>query len=182
MTDEELIRKIAKGEAKAFEMLFEKYKGSVYGLGLRLLASSSLAEDNSQEAWIKIVQAAPQYKDQGNAKAWILRITKNTALNTLRKRGWEQELSLEDSEQIEDSGKDLLSVMAGIEDTNRLKKAIDQLPQRQRVILVLWMSEEKSYEDLAKEMYISLNAAKVLLFRAKENLQKMLISSSREGS
>ena len=174
MSDESLIQKIATGDAAAFEKLFQKYKAAVYGLSLRLLSSQSLAEDNSQETWIKVVQAAPQYKEQGTAQAWILRITKNTALNTIRKRGWEQSLDDETGDEISDEAMDLHTVLEQTEDIQKLRSAIDQLPERQRVILVLWMTEEKSYEELANEMQINLNAAKVLLFRAKESLQKIL--------
>ena len=174
MTDAELIKKIASGDPQAFEKIFQKYKSHVYGLSLRLLASSSLAEDNSQETWIKVVQAASQYEDTGSAQAWILRIAKNTALNTIRKRGWEQELTSEDSEEIADTGENVLELISASQDIQRLKSAMDQLPDRQRVILILWLSEENDYSELANEMQIRLNAAKVLLFRAKENLARLI--------
>lgn len=69
MDDEVLIKKIAKGDSKAFESLFQKYKTLVYGFSRRLLVSESLAEDNAQETWMKIVQYAPQYQEQGSFRS-----------------------------------------------------------------------------------------------------------------
>lgn len=174
MDDQALIRKIAKGDSKAFESLFQKYKALVYGYSRRLLVSESLAEDNAQETWMKIVQYAHQYQEQGSLKSWMITIAKNTALNTLRKRGWEEELENETSENIQDLSLDLLSMMENQQTLGKMRKAIEELPDRQRVILILWISEEKSYEELATDLQINLNAAKVLLFRAKQNLQKMI--------
>lgn len=174
MDDEVLIKKIAKGDSKAFESLFQKYKTLVYGFSRRLLVSESLAEDNAQETWMKIVQYAPQYQEQGSFRSWVMTVTKNTALNTLRKRGWEEELSDDSSDQIEDSSLDLVSLMENRETMEKLKRALDDLPERQRIAVMLWMQEEKSYEEIAEDLQVNLNAAKVLLFRAKQGLLKLM--------
>ena len=55
---------------------------------------------------------------------------------------------------------------------SQLKKCIDQLPEMQRAVVVLMLQDDLSYADLAKELKISVNACKVLIFRARQNLQK----------
>lgn len=104
----------------------------------------------------------------------MMTVTKNTALNTLRKRGWEEELSDDSSDQIEDSSLDLVSLMENRETMEKLKRALDDLPERQRIAVMLWMQEEKSYEEIAEDLQVNLNAAKVLLFRAKQGLLKLM--------
>ena len=64
--------------------------------------------------------------------------------------------------------------LENVQDIKKLKEAIAKLPDRQRVALVLWMHEEKSYAELATELDLDVNAVKALLFRAKENLAKSM--------
>ena len=179
MEDIELLKKISNGDSKAFESLMKKHQNAVYGLSLRILGASMLAEENVQETWIRVVRSAGTFQQQEKASvlSWILKITKNLALNILDKRGWEDQLSDEKENQISDSAEDISTTLQKAEDMKALKKAIDSLPDRQRVVLVLWMHEEKSYSELAVEMGININAVKVLLFRAKENLEKALKGS-----
>jgi RNA polymerase sigma-70 factor (ECF subfamily) len=174
ISDEKLLAKIINGDSKAFESLFLRHKNKVYGLSLRILGAKMLAEENSQEVWIKVVEGASQYKELGSVQSWILSITRNQALNTLRKRGWEEELSPELESQLPDLESSSFQKLQDFTDINKLKLAIDKLPDRQRVALVLWLSEEMSYSEIAQELRINENALKVLLFRAKENLKNLL--------
>ncbi len=179
MEDIELLKKIANGDSKAFESLMKKHQNAVYGLSLRILGARMLAEENVQETWIRVVRSAGTFQQQEKASvlSWILKITKNLALNVLDKRGWEEQLSEENENQISDSVEDISTTLQKAEDMKALKKAIDTLPDRQRVALILWMHEEKSYSELSVELGININAVKVLLFRAKENLEKALKGS-----
>jgi RNA polymerase sigma-70 factor (ECF subfamily) len=181
MDDVNLLEKIAKGDKKAFVALMTKYEKAVYGLGLRILKSSELAEDNAQDTWIRVVRAADQFSEPGNVKAWILKITKNLALNTLEKRGWEESLSEGQESQIEMAQEEISVTIEKAQTLQALKAAVDKLPDRQRVALVLWMFEEKSYSELSVELKINVNAVKVLLFRAKENIEKYMLQEKGEG-
>jgi RNA polymerase sigma-70 factor (ECF subfamily) len=174
MSDSSLIHKVALGDPRAFETLYQQHRAAVYGLSRRLLVEPALAEDNAQETWMKVVRASSSYKDQGSLQAWILQITRNTALTTLRKRGWEKDSVEESGLEVVDESLNAEEVLARAENRLQLQKAIDALPERQRVILVLWMSEEKTMAALAEDLQTNVNAAKVLLHRAKENLLKTL--------
>lgn len=174
INDEELLKNIAKGDSKAFELLFNRHKKSVYGLSLRILGSPPLAEENAQETWIKVVEFAKNFELRASVLSWIQKIAKNQALNILRKRGWEEELPFDSQDSIADETLSSFEALEQTEDLAMLKSAVDSLPDRQRVALVLWMHEEKSYSELAQEMNLNVNAVKVLLFRAKENVQKFL--------
>jgi RNA polymerase sigma-70 factor (ECF subfamily) len=181
ITDEDLLQKIAIGDSKAFESLFHRHKQIVYGLSLRLLGAKMLAEENSQEVWIKVatssVNFANESKNSASARAWILTITKNLALNTIRKRGWEEPLEINQEMQIEFSQMDILSTIEENTNIELLKLAVKKLPDRQRVAIVLWMYDETNYKNIANEMDLSVPAVKVLLFRAKENIKKIMRDS-----
>lgn len=171
-SDEALLKKIAKGHEKAFATLFEKYKGHVYGLSLKLLGAKMLAEENSQEIWIKVIKKADSFQPSGSVKSWILTMTKNQALNVLRKRGWESDLSPEMEAQLEWDDSSLEEELAHVKNLEKLKSSIDQLPERQRVALVLYLTEKPSYEEMAQQLETSVSTVKSLLFRARENLKK----------
>lgn len=172
MSDEELLKLIIKGDSKAFESLFKKYKANVYGLSRRILGAQMLAEENSQEVWMKVISSASSFAAQGSVKSWILQITKNNALNIIRKRGWEEPLPEEKAAQIEDASLDNQEVLEAAAKADLVKAAVDSLPDRQRVAIVLWLQQELSYAEIAQAMDLNVNAAKVLLFRAKENIKK----------
>jgi len=174
LTDEELILRTAKGDSKGFEALLVRYQKNVFGLCRKLLRSDMLAEEIAQETWIRVVRASSQFEARGSVKSWILTIAKNLCLNSIEKRGWEEPLPEGSEEQIEDPSLGLEALLSQREQKLRIVQAMDLLPDRQRAVLILWMQEEKSYEELAQEMKTHVGALKVLLFRAKENLAKIM--------
>jgi RNA polymerase sigma-70 factor, ECF subfamily len=174
LTDEDLIFKTAKGDSKAFESLLGRYKNHVFGLCKRLMRSEMLAEEMSQETWIRVVRAAPQFEPKGSVKSWILTIAKNQCLNLIEKRGWEEAMPEGFEEQIADPTENLETILGNQAVKKQIIKAMDQLPDRQRAVLVLWMQDEKSYEEMAKDLKTHVGALKVLLHRAKENLARAL--------
>ncbi len=137
-----------------------------------------LAEEISQETWMRVVQAAPRFEARGSVKSWILTIAKNQCLNLIEKRGWEEALPEGGEEQIADPCESLETLLSAQQQKQRLLGAIDRLPDRQRAALVLWMQEEKSYEEVARDLKTHVGALKVLLFRAKENLLRALKEDS----
>lgn len=172
-TDEELIQRIAQGDSKAFESLLGRYQKNVFGLCRKLMRSDMLAEEIAQETWMRVVCASSQFETNGSVKSWILTIAKNLCLNALEKRGWEEALPEGAEEQIQDPGEELEAWLSSQQEKRKLTRALDHLPDRQRAALILWMQEEKTYEELAREMKTNVGAMKVLLFRAKENLAKI---------
>src|SRR5579872_730846 len=84
MTDDELMKKIAKGDERAFKALFDRHSGKIFGYARRLMGDPDKAEDVSQEVWMKIVKVAPSYKPTSHFIAWVFTIVRNTSFNSLR--------------------------------------------------------------------------------------------------
>ncbi len=177
MSDANLLQQIQKGDSKAFESLYNKYKSAVLGLSYRILGASMLAEENAQDVWMKVINSAASFSGSESAKAWIMTITKNHALNIIKKRGWEEALPENAEAQIPDETEFQFGELSEYQKIENLKRAVGQLPDRQRVALVLWMNEEKSYSEIAQELGINVNACKVLLFRAKEAVKRIMEES-----
>lgn len=176
-----LLENIAQGDSKSFESLLGKYKDLVYGFCFKMTGDKSMAEDLSQETWLKVVQNAhsfyPKYNSDSQPVAkvssWIVKIARNLALNEIKKKKWE--LSDESYIQgLEDPDKDIESLLIGIQNKNDINKAIQSLSEQSRVVLVMWMSDEVSHSQIAEELSISVANVKVVLFRAKKELQNLL--------
>ena len=177
MEDSQLLTKIAKGDSKAFSSLLEKYKSKVFGTCYFLMGDKALAEDLSQETWIRVAKSAADYRPIAPVVAWILRIARNACFNELRTRNRWKELSPEDEKQIVDEHSSIEDMMGQSEKETKLQEAILELPPQQKMALMMVVQEEKSHAEIAKELSCSVGAVKVLLFRARENLKKRLEES-----
>lgn len=175
--DEALLRQIAKGDSKAFESLLRAHKRAVFGLAYHLTGSKMTAEDISQETWIRVVKNAESFKGE-SARAWILTIARNLSLNELRRGKWEAELPPEDEGRLVSDAFSFDELMQTESDLKRVQSALTRLPDRQRVALVLFLSEERTYAQIGAELELDVNAVKALLFRARENLKKMMAEAS----
>jgi RNA polymerase sigma-70 factor, ECF subfamily len=170
-TDDQLMQEIALGKNKAFVTLFERHSGKVLGYAMRLMGGDrARAEDISQMVWMKIIKAAPAYKSTSNFSAWLLTIVRHTSFNEMRgsKRRAEEPLSKEVIEAV--TVDSIEQELVKTSDTDELKKRIDGLPEMQRLVLVAFMTEGLSYDDIASQLDISVSSVKSLLFRARQNL------------
>jgi len=169
-TDGELMKLISLGNKKAFQEVYHRYSRLVFGYGLRILKERSAAEDTAQEVWIRVVRLAGSYRSESPLKHWLMRVTRNTALTQIRKRGVVSEAL--SGQTIEVSAESFeQSLMQSVE-VARLGELIDELPEAQRVALVLWISERLSYEEIAGEMGTTEAAVKSLIFRARRALEE----------
>lgn len=175
--DGDLMTKIATGQSKAFKIIFSRYGGSVLGYCTRLLGDRSVAEDVSQEVWIKVVKSARYYESRASLISWLFTIARNTSLNHLRQNKHFEELSDEVEKTIEEqnfSQASLEEVLSREVTHQRVQQAIDQLPSQQRAALVMWLTEEMDYDRIAHELNTSVSAVKSLLFRARQTLAEKL--------
>ena len=129
---------------------------------------------------MQIVKSSVDYEAAGKFLAWSMMIARNRCMSHLRSKHetWEEldEAHLELSD-ASTSRETLVEEISNREDIEALKRQIDLLPTAQRSALVLWLSTECSYEDLASQLMVSLPAAKSLLFRAKRTLALAMVSS-----
>jgi RNA polymerase sigma-70 factor (ECF subfamily) len=134
------------------------------------------AEDVAQEVWMKVVRASQSYRGEGKFAAWLMTIARTTCLSALRRAGDEEVAFDEGMENdVPDLDRDGVEVEMGRQQTlAQLKKNIDALPDAQRAVLTMWMANEMSYEDIARELGLSPSAVKSLLFRARQNLEKSM--------
>jgi len=167
--DDKLMQLMAKGKRSAFDQLFHRYSKLVYGYCYRLSRNQERAEDYAQMAWMKVVKAAESYQGQGSFKAWLMTLTRNVVFNELRRVKYDGEL---DEERQDLKGADLEKWFEARSDMSLVKTWIDELPEQQGQVLLVWATEGLSYEELAGEFKTSVSSIKSLLFRARKNLEE----------
>ncbi|MCH7743299.1 MAG: RNA polymerase sigma factor [Proteobacteria bacterium] len=167
-----------------FEILYKEYYVRVFGLCRRLLNSMPLAEDATQETFMRAYRNFDSYDNKQPFWQWIASIANNHCIDLLRRRGRIQKLFGDEEVELElceSPGKQALIELIEAEDTSTLNAAIAQLPDKYRVPLVLAYFNDSSYEQIAADLSISRNHVGVLLLRAKQHLRSSMADvGSRE--
>ena len=167
----DLLDQFRQGDPDAFEALFRLHQRAVYGWILRIVRNGPAAEDLMVDTFWRIYQARARFDPVRGFGPWARRIATHAALDWLRARRPESELTDEVTAVRAASPAD-----PGVVAEIRLKtaQAISRLPPRLRVAAVLSVVEEQSHKDVAEALGISVAAVKLRVFRALRLLRKDL--------
>jgi len=172
-----------KGDKASFEKLMDKYYKRIVNLVYRFVGDKDIAEDLTQDVFIKVYNNACHYKPKAKFQTWLYQITRNTCLNELRRRK-HAATSLDKTCEI--NGNPLKQELADSDSLNpderidkketaqAVREAIAALPENQRIAVTLRRYEQLSYDDIAHTMDCSSSSVKSLLSRAKLNLKEKL--------
>ncbi|AYL93839.1 RNA polymerase sigma factor [Mucilaginibacter celer] len=160
LTDNELQLHLVRGNEQAFTVLYERYATDIKSIALKVLKSEALAEDATQEVFIKIWNGRAQLQQVKVFKAYLIITARNHALNIL-KSAVRSEAVMADivttfTDQRNTTDEDLLSK----EYLQFIQLVLDRLPARSREIFTKCRMQEKSYDEVADELGISRNAVK----------------------
>ena len=158
---------------RAFEILYQDYYVRVYGLCRRLLNSSEMAEDATQETFMRAYRSFRKYKADQPFWQWIATIANNHCIDVLRKQNKTNDLFGEDDEDIATiaDATTTLAELTKAEDAEAVNQAIEALPDKYRVPLVLAYFNQLSYDEIAAQLAVSRNHVGVLLLRGKQKLR-----------
>lgn len=169
-----------QGDMAAFERLIERRQALVVGTVARMLGGGSDVEDIAQQVFIRVWRSAPRYTPSAKFTTWLLKITRNLVFNELRRRKNKTFLPIdaaqgEDDRQIPtESHHTPDALLLDSELAAAINHAIAQLPETQRMALVLRRYEELSYDEIAEVLDQTVPAVKSLLFRARTELRQRL--------
>ena len=178
-SDDELVASILKGDQAAFGLLYERYKDLMYGFVVKSLNDrSGHTEDLVQSVWMGVIRGLPNYQGPNTFKGWLFQIARFQIASRWRTKYNNKEDLLNEDEEENSSGIDQFASSAPTSEeellsrteTSRVQAAIARLPDRQRTLLLQWLTEEFSYEDLAQEHGVTLQNIKTLLYRAKQSV------------
>ena len=173
-------------DASAFEAFVRSYQDMVYGLAVRMLGDASEAEDVSQTVFLKAFERFDALAGSDTAGGWLRTVTTNLCINHLsryraRWRLFSQRRRASDDMQYPEEAR--LAVPASqaadlerSEEQARLEHGLRRLPAHQRVPLVLFHFEQRSYQDIAALLGISLAKVKTDMHRGREALRQLLVT------
>ena len=172
INETEIMKRLASGEMEALSEIVKKYQDKVLSLAYRFLNDWSKAEDIAQETFIRIYKAAGTYKPQARFNTWLYRIVVNLCMDEQRKQS-KAPISIEEIANNKASGSESNSLERK-ETIELVKKAIDELPERQKLAVILHRYESLSYDQICEVTQWSKSAVESLLVRAYANLRERL--------
>ena len=179
MNDKEIIALQRSGEYhKAFNAIVESYTERLYWHARRFLCSHDDANDLVQDVFIKIWAALPSFRGEAQLFTWLYRIATNEVLNYMRKQKFKAMVSLDSEFNMLERKIDEDPYFNGNEVQRELHKAIQRLPQKQRIVFSLRYFDEMKYEDISQITGTSIGALKASYHHAynkiKEDMEKIL--------
>jgi RNA polymerase sigma-70 factor (ECF subfamily) len=181
--DYNIVRRAIKGDQKAYALLMERYRNSVYHTMLKMVNNRDDADDLTIEAFGKAFAKLSSYVPRYAFSTWLFRIAINNAIDYIRKRKLHI-YSIDESVDGEGSSDYSFCLKSSCLDpeeeiirTQRIqlmRQLLGQLNNKYRLMIELRYFEELSYEEIADELGIPLGTVKAQLFRAKEMLANML--------
>lgn len=169
--EQELIDRTKNGDQIAFHQLYENYYRRIYALCWRLLADKDSAEDVCQEVFVKLWQKIQSFRGESKFSTWLHSVATNIVLGHVRKqKNWLQRIF-----SIEDHSINEVKVeLTDERETSDLDAKIQQLPERARLVFVLFAVEGYRHEEIAKMLNMAVGSSKSQYHRARTLLRESL--------
>jgi RNA polymerase sigma-70 factor (ECF subfamily) len=166
MTDDEaLMLEFQRGSREAFDELFTRYRGPLFGFFRRRLASDERAEDLTQETFLVVIRATERYEPRALVRTYLYSIALKLVASERRKQA-RSPVPLDDSPEpaVDDPSEEVVWV----------RQALGRLEEREREILMLREYEQLSYDEIARLLRIPVNTVRSRLFRSRMALKNHL--------
>ncbi len=167
--------RVRDDDMEAYTLLVERYQQRVVNTVFRYTGDGAGAEDLAQEVFIKIFKARKSWEPVAKFSTWLFRIVTNICLNEIRNRKHRPNVSLDDNPLLDPGQEDPAAIETSRKElVHAVRKALDSLPENQRMAVVLNKWEDQSYEQIGEAMNLSVPAVKSLLFRARQAMKDQL--------
>lgn len=166
---------IAQGDQQALRLLVSKWQKPIYHFFYRFLQQRETAEDLTQNVFIRLYKAAPNYQPSARFSTYIFHIARKVLYNEFRHQQRKPSTGLEDlsphhqEQALMDEGTQQYE-----EWEEWMESALQQLPDRQKEVMLLHVQQGLPYEEIAAIMETPVSTVKSLLFRARQNLRNLL--------
>jgi RNA polymerase sigma-70 factor (ECF subfamily) len=186
VSDEALMIRFQRGDRAAFTQLLRRHQTGLYNFALRQLRLQAAAEDVVQEAFVRVVQNAADFKHEARFSTWVYTITRNLCIDQLRKRALRKHPSLDEArksdvgdgptlgEQTADSRANVERQATGTELKARILAAVEELPEDQREVFLLRELSNLPFKEIAEITGVPENTVKSRMRYALERLQAAL--------
>ncbi|MDM7995204.1 MAG: RNA polymerase sigma factor [Acidobacteriota bacterium] len=179
-SDARLMLRFKDGDAGAFELLFSRHLRAIVNFCYRFVRNRQIAEELAQEIFLKVYTGASGYEAQAKFTTWLYRIATNVCLNEIRKSQFRATHEPLREALPANAGNATVACLNQQAIARAIRKAMEQLPVKQRAAFILNKYQELSYAEVSEIMGVSEQAVKSLIHRAKETLAEVLKPSLQE--
>ena len=183
--DLSLVARARTGDDDAFRDLVVRYQRKVYAVALGIVKDPDVAWDIAQEAFVRVHEHLPEFKGESAFSTWAFRITTHLAIDAVRRERTALKDAVEDVREADlaEGGEGILATALGSDPqesalrrelAEKIREALDALPEKHRTILVLREVEGLSYEELAERLGIHKGTVMSRLFHARKKMQAAL--------
>lgn len=170
-SDAALVTMTLEGNREGFAVLVQRYERAVYHLAYRTLRDAEDARDATQEAFFKAYRSLRTFKLDARFSTWIFSITYHGCCDRLnRRKRYSNEPLPERADPTPGPEREAIAA----DEARRLRAAVDALPEKYRTVVTLYHLQGRQYEEIAQVLDLPLGTVKTHLFRAKEQLRKIL--------
>ena len=182
MNQPELMVQLQQGDELAFKKLVDQWQDMIYNRALAMVHNEDDADDITQDVFIQVYQSVSSFKGDAKFSTWLYRIVISKVLDHIKKKKRKKRFAFVQS-LFGTASEEVLHpvdfnhpgvVAENKERAAELFKALEQLPDSQRIAFTLHKLEAQKYQDVAAIMDLSLTAVESLIARAKGNLRKIL--------
>jgi RNA polymerase sigma-70 factor, ECF subfamily len=176
LTEMDLVQRAKQGDLTAFSQLMDQYLPYVRSLAVRFVGNESDADDVAQEVFISAYKYFKTFRGSSQFKTWLYRITINQSYKVMKRmKRNRSDLPLNDEVAVlQDSAVSQLSQLIQKDDIERMYLIIQELPKKQRTVLLLRLEQELPFKDIAKIMRRSVGGVKANYFHAVNKLRKAM--------
>ncbi|HZD03515.1 MAG TPA: sigma-70 family RNA polymerase sigma factor [Longimicrobiales bacterium] len=164
-----MIRKACQGDGQAVRLLYERYAPRVHAVVRRIAGDDDLAQDYSQEAWIRAIRALPTFRGDSRFSTWLHRIAVNAALQAARKAETRRKRQAPMPEEVPMAPPRQDALLQ-----QRLEWALDRLPEGMRQVMILHDVEGYTHEEIGEALGVTSGTSKSQLFKARAKMRGML--------
>ena len=182
LADEDLMELVHEGDARAFEVIFERHGGVAFSLAYRMCGSRTRAEDAVQEAFLSLWRSGARYdRARGSVRSWILRVVHNSAVDAFRRESAKQSRNVHDDRLAERlPATELTDVeVERREDADRVRGAMLTLPEDQRQVIELAYFASFTHAEIAEILALPAGTVKG---RMRLGLTKLRIALGSEAA
>ncbi|MBS4027364.1 MAG: sigma-70 family RNA polymerase sigma factor [Ignavibacteriales bacterium] len=179
-SDSELVTAFQRGDIVGFNELVRRYQEKVYWIARRIVIDHDDADDVTQDVFVKVYGALKNFRQESEFYTWIYRITTNISLNHIRGKKVKQFFRIddesEDAQAIEIKDESSLpdAMLEQKEMKTMIEKAVEKLPKQQKLVFIMRYYDELSYDEISKQLKISIGGLKANYFHALKKIQKYL--------
>jgi RNA polymerase sigma-70 factor, ECF subfamily len=188
VTDEVLMVRFQRGDRTAFTALVRRHQAPLFNFAFRQLGAQAVAEEVVQDAFVRVVQNATEFKHEARFTTWVYTILRNLCIDQLRRRALRRHPSLDEPrgsrggdeegptllEQTADTRASVEREATGTELKERIAKAVETLPDEQKEVFLLREVSNLAFKEIAEITGVPENTVKSRMRYALERLQQAL--------